>query len=113
LDELLNRFLQTLLQVCQADAGHLYVLNDRRSAWVLRASASSNSRRPRPALLEVPNRPQCLKLLSKPRQVDCTRTDGSSGYLLDPSWKGQFQSCWSIPLAAGGRTAGVMQFGFS
>jgi len=111
LDELLNRFLQTLLQVCQADAGHLYLLNDRRSAWVLRASASSSSRRPRPALLEVPNRPQCLKLLSKPRQVDCS--DGSAGYLLDPSWKGQFQSCWSIPLAAGGRTAGVMQFGFS
>jgi len=111
LDELLNRFLQTLLHVCQADAGHLYVLNDRRTAWVLRASASSKSRRPRPALLEVPNRPQSLKLLSKPRQVNCS--DGSPGYLLDPSWKGQFQSCWSIPLAAGGRTAGVMQFGFS
>ena len=36
LDELLSHFLQTLLNVCQADAGHLYLLNDSRSAWVLR-----------------------------------------------------------------------------
>jgi signal transduction histidine kinase len=111
LDELLNRFLQTLLHVCQADAGHLYMLNDRRSAWVLRASVSSSARRPRPALLEAPNGPRRLQLLCKPRQID--PSDAASGYLLDPSWKGHFQSCWSIPLAAAGRTAGVMQFGFS
>lgn len=111
LDELLRRFLRTLLQVCQADAGHLYLLNDRRSAWLLRASATSNARKPRPALVEAPLRPRLLKLLSKARQVDVS--NGSGGYLLDPSWNEQFQSCWSIPLAAGGRTAGVMQFGFS
>lgn len=114
LDELLNRFLQTLLQVCQADAGHLYLLNDSGSAWVLRASALSKGRNARPALLEVSNRPQRLKLLARARQVNVL--DGpaeSARYLLDPSWAEQFQSCWSIPLAAGGRTAGVMQFGFS
>ena len=33
--------------------------------------------------------------------------------LLDATWQDRFQSCWSIPLAADGRTAGVMQFGFS
>lgn len=111
LDELLNRFLQTLLQVCQADSGHLYLLNESGSAWVLRANACASSRKPRPSLIEVPNRPQWLQLLAKARQVDLTK--GSSRYLLDPSWKDQFQSCWSIPLAADGRTAGVMQFGFS
>ena len=111
LDELLSRFLQTLRQVCQADAGHLYILNDKRSSWVLRASTTSSSQEPRPALLEVPNRPDRLKLLAKARQVD--GRNGSAGCLLDPSWKEQFRSCWSIPLAAAGRTAGVMQFGFS
>jgi signal transduction histidine kinase len=111
LDELLSRFLQTLRQVCQADAGHLYVLNEKRSAWVLRASATSSARKPRPALLEVPNRPERLKLLARARQVD--GLNGSARCLLDPSWKEQFQSCWSIPLAAAGRTAGVMQFGFT
>src|SRR6202011_4763417 len=60
---------------------------------------------------EVPNRPQRLQLLAKARQVDLTK--GSAKYLLDPSWPDQFQSCWSIPLAADGRTAGVMQFGFT
>jgi signal transduction histidine kinase len=33
--------------------------------------------------------------------------------LLEPGWKEKFDVCWSIPLAARGRTAGVMQFGFS
>ncbi len=52
LDELLQKFLQTLSQVCQADAGHLYLLNDARSAWVLRAKAESSVQPPR---TEVPN----------------------------------------------------------
>ena len=62
LDELLQKFLQTLSQVCQADAGHLYLLNDQRSAWVLRAKAESNGQPPR---TEVPNRPAKLRELSK------------------------------------------------
>lgn len=111
LDELLSRFLQTLLQVCQADAGHLYLLNGARSAWILRASASSSARKMRPALAEVPNRPQRLQLLARARQIDLSIS--SARCVLDASWQQQFQSCWSIPLAAGGRTAGVMQFGFS
>src|SRR5439155_20441479 len=36
-----------------------------------------------------------------------------SGGLLEESWYARFPSCWSIPLAADGRTAGVMQFGFA
>ena len=111
LDELLRRFLETLVQVCQADAGHLYLLNDARTAWVLRASATSRGNKPQPVLLEVPNRSSRLKLLSRPRQVDPSAKSGP--YLLDPGWRGRFQSCWSIPLTAGGRTSGVMQFGFS
>src|SRR5580658_10224429 len=54
LDELLRRFLDSLVQVCHADAGHLYLLNDKRSAWVLRAQAQARGR-VRPALAEVPN----------------------------------------------------------
>ena len=59
LDELLRRFLETLVEVCHADAGHLYLLNDKRSAWVLRAKAESGA----PNVLtvvEVPNRPAKL-----------------------------------------------------
>src|ERR1700730_12350396 len=110
LDELLRRFLETLVEVCHADAGHLYLLNDKRSAWVLRAKAESGA----PNVLtvvEVPNRPAKLKMLAKSRQID--PGNGSGRALLEPSWKDQFQVCWSIPLAVGGRTAGVVQFGFS
>src|SRR5262249_52302997 len=37
----------------------------------------------------------------------------SRSALLDPHWHKHYSSCWSIPLAADGRTAGVMQFAFS
>jgi len=108
LDELLRRFLEALVHVCHADAGHLYLLNDPRSKWVLRAKAES---RDHATVLEVPNDPGKLSKLSKSLQID--PKNGTRELLLDPAWKDQFQMCWSIPLAAGGRTAGVMQFAFS
>jgi len=110
LDELLSRFLGALVQVCHADAGHLYLLNDRRSAWELRAKAGS-SEESQQALHETSNTPAKLKLLSQSRQIGLT--DGPVGLLLEPAWKHKYKVCWSIPLAADGRTAGVMQFGFS
>lgn len=108
LDELLRRFLEALVHVCHADAGHLYLLNDPRSKWVLRAKAESKGH---PTLNEVPNDSGKLSKLAKSLQID--PKNGTSHLLLDPGWKDQYQMCWSIPLAAGGRTAGVMQFGFS
>src|SRR5204862_1076330 len=38
---------------------------------------------------------------------------GSAAALLDATWQRRFSCCWSIPLAAGGHTAGVMRFGFA
>jgi signal transduction histidine kinase len=121
LEELLRRFTESLVHVCGADSGRLYMLNEGSSAWVLRAGS------PGPAILStgvsngngangsidlsVANRPGLVKKLSKPRYLNGDAH--SSGVLLDESWHKRFQSCWSIPLAANGRTAGVMQFGFS
>jgi signal transduction histidine kinase len=110
LDELLRRFLQALVQVCHADAGHLYLLNDQRSAWVLRAKAQTRVPN-QSTFTEVRNNPAKLKMLSISRQIDTS--NGSGHLLLEPGWKDDFKMCWSIPLAAGGRTAGVMQFAFS
>jgi signal transduction histidine kinase len=51
------------------------------------------------------------KKLSRARHVN---GDGrGTDLLLDPVWNQRFSSCWSIPLATDGRTAGVMQFGFA
>jgi signal transduction histidine kinase len=105
LEELLRRFLESLVHVCKADAGRLYLLNEDGSAWVLKAGA------PKLADISIPNRPGLVRKLSKPRYLN---GDGrQSGGLLDEKWHSRYQSCWSIPLAADGRTAGVMQFGFS
>jgi signal transduction histidine kinase len=111
LDELLRRFLDALVQVCHADAGHLYLLNDKRSAWVLRARAQTRGQNT-PTWTEVPNGPARMRTFAHSRQIEL-RDDGAGSLLLEPAWKGRFQTVWSIPLATGGRTAGVMQFGFS
>src|SRR5262249_15999738 len=105
LEELLTRFLESLVHVCKADAGRLYMLNEDATEWILRVASPDRQ------VLSVPNRPAFVKKLSKPRQLNGDAQ--SSGLLLDESWHRRFHSCWSIPLAADGRTAGVMQFGFS
>src|SRR6266851_5350367 len=105
LEELLRRFLESLVHVCRADAGRLYMLNEDSSAWELRAGAPKSTEH------SVRNLPGLRKKLSKPRHLN---GDGHSAQvLLDQSWHKRFKSCWSIPLATDGRTAGVMQFGFS
>jgi signal transduction histidine kinase len=111
LDELLRRFLNALVQVCHADTGHLYLLNDKRSAWVLRAQAQIRGQN-KPALAQVPNGRARMRTLAASRQIEM-KDGGSGSLLLDAAWKERFQTVWSIPLAAAGRTAGVIQFGFS
>lgn len=110
LDELLSRFLDTLVTVCHADAGQLYMLNDQGSAWVLRAGAPKKQRGAR-AAVEVPHQPQRMKGLVRARQIHPLGGTAEQ-LLLDPSWRTKYGSCWSIPLVAGGRMAGLMQFGF-
>ena len=101
------------MQVCHADAGHLYLLNDQRSAWVLRAQGADPQDESTPALATVPNgRAQAATRSSQSRQIRADRGVGqlAAGTRLEAEIT---RSVWSIPLAAGGRTAGVMQFGFS
>jgi signal transduction histidine kinase len=110
LDELLRRFLKALVQVCHADAGHLYLLNDKRTAWTLRAKAESGDKGLQPAG-EIPSQPTKVKQLAQSRQIN--PQNGTAQLLLEQGWKGRFQNCWSIPLTTRGRMQGVMQFGFS
>jgi signal transduction histidine kinase len=105
LEELLRRFLESLTHVCTADAGRLYMLNEKGSEWVLKAGT------PKLAGVTIPNRPGLVRKLSRPHYMN---GDGQhSEVLLDEGWRTRYPSCWSIPLATDGRTAGVMQFAFS
>lgn len=105
LEELLRRFLESLVHVCKADAGRLYLLNEDGSSWVLKAGT------PKLADVAIANQSSLARKLSKPHYRN--GTGDHTGTLLDEQWHKDYQSCWSIPLAAGGRTAGVMQFGFA
>ena len=105
LGELLGRFLDCLVQVCHADAGRLYLLDDARKEWQLKAAT------PGEAAVMFPSKPALKKALSRPRYIDCAEAETAT--ILDPEWTRKFTSCWSIPLADDGRVTGVMQFGFS
>jgi signal transduction histidine kinase len=104
LEELLRRFLESLVHVCKADSGRLYMLNEDGSAWVLQAGS------PHAGAVSIPNRPGLVRKLSKLRYMNGGK---HADFLLDEQWHTRYASCWSIPLAADGRTAGVMQFGFT
>jgi signal transduction histidine kinase len=104
LEELLRRFLESLVHVCHADAGRLYLLSEDGAAWVLQAGV------PQSAVVSVPNQPGLVRKLSRLRYMDGSRP---ADFLLDEQWHSRYASCWSIPLATEGRTAGVMQFGFT
>src|SRR5207253_1334328 len=87
LQELLQRFLESLVHVCRADAGRLYMLDEDSSSWDLKAASPSTP------LLPVENQRGLIKKLSKPRYVNGT----GAGALLDQDWHKRFKSCWSIP----------------
>lgn len=110
LDELLLRFLRTLAEFCHACQGRLFLLDDERSQWVLHASCGgrSGAKAAFPAL--TPASQALRRGLLSPLYV--RRGSSAQQFLLDPAWRGRFPSCWSIPLAVAGRTAGVMQFAF-
>lgn len=109
LEDLLRRFTESLVHVCHADAGRLYMLNEDSTQWVVKAAS------PKPDPFVTCNHPGLIKKLSRPRFLNGgpSNGNGTAGVILDQSWQDRFACCWSIPLAANGRTAGVMQFGFS
>jgi signal transduction histidine kinase len=112
-EELVRRLLGTLAGFCHANAGHLFLLSDDGGSWQ-KASVHPLSNDPdweagTPAAL--PNTAALQKRLSAPRLL--TIGSGAMPELLDRRWHQHFKSCWSIPLASGGRVAGVLQFGFS
>ncbi len=106
LDDLLKRFVATMVPVCSADAGHLYLLNAQTGEWEWKAGAQC--RKPKTA---VEATPALRRRLSSPKYLDSAQSP--PGYFLDPAWKQRYRSCWSVPLASEGGTFGVLQLGFT
>jgi signal transduction histidine kinase len=105
LEQLLKRFIGTMVSICTADAGHLYLLNAQSGVWEWKAG--SNCRKPKQPVTATE---ALRRKLSVARYLD-GRHPEDSGF-LDPGWRKRFQSCWSVPLVAEGVTLGVMQLGF-
>jgi signal transduction histidine kinase len=103
LDDLLGRFVVSLIQVCRADAGCLYML-DESDQWICKAGVSAVG-------AGVANQPGLQSELSRPLYLNLA-SERDARAVLEPSWRQAFASCWSVPLASAGRTEGVMQFAF-
>ncbi len=114
LQELLEASLEVLVAYCGAQEAQLYWADEAGSAWVLRAGAKPGGRGGSVQAANpwaVRRTPAQKRLLGRPRLA---RTEGrSAGVVLDESWRRRYVSVWSVPLVAGGRVAGVMQFGFA
>ena len=104
-EELVQRFLETLVSFCRADEGRLFLVDDITQAWVARASVGGRES------LSISNSPSMRKGLARPRYI--AGESIKDGLVLDPAWRRKFASCWSVPLATRGRIAGVIQFGFT
>ncbi len=106
-DVLFRRFLEAVTDVCQADAGHLFLLKKDPAVWQLRASSATGVSKE--AVLAVPNSVTLSRQLGQPRTITKTQQAKS---LLDPGWRTRYDCCWTFPLMEKGELAGVMQFGF-
>ena len=90
LDDLLGRFLATLMRFCHAENGRLVVFDG-----VPGAAPSSG----------------ILRRLAKPRLI--ARGKQANALILDPELRSRYPWFWSVPLATNGRTAGLLQLAFS
>jgi signal transduction histidine kinase len=110
LDELLLRMLQALCRYCRAEAGVLYLLDSKTSTWLLKAA----SRRGEPERCAAERVAGTRESLRRLRKASCAAAGTVAADLaLCAHWRDVYQTCWSVPLALQGRTAGVVQFGFS
>lgn len=112
LEELLERFLVTLIRFCRAEAGILLVLDQDTGRLVHQAGAGPGPEDRRLPLQEAAKvRLTDRSRLARPRFI--REGNGRSELVLHPAWAGRFRSYWSVPLREHGRPAGLMQFGFA
>ena len=110
LDELLERFLETLAQFASAEQARLFLLSEDCSHWTLRSMTQGGHSEESLAKAESIPYKRLARALKRPV---CEVARDRDEVFPGDDWAPRFQSCWSIPLTDGQRTAGVLQFGFS
>jgi signal transduction histidine kinase len=107
LDVLLRRFLEVIAKVFGAHAGHLFLLRDSAKSWTLHASTAHAA-----SVHTVNERASEAWLIRALSSRILLGAKSGNRYLLDPGWKGLYDSVWSFPLMRHGKIQGVMQLGF-
>lgn len=107
LDELLERLMKILARFCRADAACL-VLDSPETGGPVRRVTLQGEQVTRGSAAGA--HPRFARALANPRHFQIR--PGGSPALLEQSWRGRYASCWSVPMKAEGRIAGVMQFAF-
>jgi signal transduction histidine kinase len=112
LDDLLQRFLSTLAEFCNATRARLYLLDEGALVWTLGASVN---RRPgrhavgRRGTCRIVNTAALRQQLGEPW---CVIGEQTGNCAPDAIWSGRGTTLWSVPLKSGTETWGVLQFLF-
>ncbi len=109
LDDLLQRFLETLSRFCRADEARLFLQGEGNDAWDSKAAVSRITEN-QPSATLTWNRDVKRKTLAR---LHCVGAGKMGKVALDAEWQARYESCWSVPLTAAGRTLGVIQFAFA
>ena len=108
LDELLHGMLGALARFCRAAGAALYLADDDSRHWRLRTLAPRSRRSGPSEVAEVT--PATARRLSRPQCA--TGKARRRSLALSPLGLRGGLTCWSVPLATGGRCRGVIQFLF-
>jgi signal transduction histidine kinase len=102
LKDLLGGSMAVLAHYCRADVAEVYLFDEPNDRWMPQMDTT----------LAVAPPAKNRKLLGKPFCSIATPKSRPNPAVLDASWHGRYETCWSMPLVNGRRLAGVMQFGF-
>ncbi len=102
LKDLLGGSMAVLAHYCRSDIAEVYLFDEGNERWL----PQLDPQRRTVAGAKV------RKQLGKPFCAISATPARANSAVLDPSWHGRYETCWSMPLVNGRRLAGVMQFGF-
>jgi signal transduction histidine kinase len=107
-EDVWRRSIRLCSDFAAASAAQVFLRQPSSNAFVLiaRTLESGSSSQPINRILRAAE----VRNLSKP--FAATRKSLLSRYILDPRWRVQWPSCWSVPVLASGELGGIVQLAF-
>lgn len=102
LKDLLGGSMAVLANYSRSDIAEVYLFDEANECWLPQLNPERR----------MVTAAKIRKQLGKPFCAISSSPERANPAVLDPSWHGRYETCWSMPLVNGRRLAGVMQFGF-